>query len=233
MTDKLTGRKSSVLQDIWAGKIGGRIWSKIGPYKLFSMDLERLRPGEELESEFAEAILTGGNLRFPCDPDAIAVMREDIGQRLLNESGRGVIATQPVDPGAFVLEYRGELITAEESRMRSYNDLENTFLFEYEWQQRHWCSYIHPKGSFQSHSPSVVTSPSTAASTEFSPAIYYFKTETTPITGTSRPRPGVTSEVTPVSNTSPRDSPISVPGNPEDVLRGITEADEGERRTDF
>lgn len=40
-----------VLQDIWAGKIGGRIWRKIGPCKLFSMDLERLRPGEELESE--------------------------------------------------------------------------------------------------------------------------------------------------------------------------------------
>ncbi|KAL1268452.1 hypothetical protein QQF64_033815 [Cirrhinus molitorella] len=36
--------------------------------------------------KFAEAILTGGNLSFPCDPDAIAVMCEDIGQRLLNES---------------------------------------------------------------------------------------------------------------------------------------------------
>ncbi|KAF4103622.1 hypothetical protein G5714_016505 [Onychostoma macrolepis] len=201
----------TLLEDIWAGKIGGRIWSKIGPYKLFSMDLERLRPGEELESEvinaylaclakrytghafvidsfemtkmwngkaclmkrtdlkkyglllgsvneahhwtllliyphqgrivymnslgegskklvhcckavrdfmdhkgfrgttwkclklphslqtdgnscgvfvckFAEAILTGGNLNFPCGPDNIAVMRKDIGQRLLNES---------------------------------------------------------------------------------------------------------------------------------------------------
>ncbi|KAL1252319.1 hypothetical protein QQF64_020115 [Cirrhinus molitorella] len=64
---------------------------------------------------------------------------EFVEQFIDRNKDRGVIATQPVDPGAFVLEYRGELITAEESRMRSYNDLENTFLFEYEWQQRHWC----------------------------------------------------------------------------------------------
>ncbi|KAL0148847.1 hypothetical protein M9458_055856, partial [Cirrhinus mrigala] len=36
---------------------------------------------------FAEAILTGGNLNFPSDPDDIVVMRENIGQNLLNESG--------------------------------------------------------------------------------------------------------------------------------------------------
>ncbi|RXN09911.1 sentrin-specific protease 1-like isoform X1 [Labeo rohita] len=47
-----------VLQDIWAGKIGGKLCSKVGPYKLFTWDLERLKPGEKLESEVINAYLT-------------------------------------------------------------------------------------------------------------------------------------------------------------------------------
>ncbi|KAL1250521.1 hypothetical protein QQF64_018317 [Cirrhinus molitorella] len=42
---------ADLLRDIWAGKVGGRLWSKIGPYKIFTWDLERLKPGEKLESE--------------------------------------------------------------------------------------------------------------------------------------------------------------------------------------
>uniref|UniRef100_A0A9J8D7X3 SET domain-containing protein n=1 Tax=Cyprinus carpio carpio TaxID=630221 RepID=A0A9J8D7X3_CYPCA len=56
-----------------------------------------------------------------------------------NNKGRGVFATQPVEAGAFVLEYRGELISAEECRARDYTELQSTFLFEFEWQKRHWC----------------------------------------------------------------------------------------------
>ncbi|XP_050984251.1 sentrin-specific protease 2-like [Labeo rohita] len=47
-----------LLQDIWAGKIGGKLCSKVGPYKLFTWDLERLKPGEKLESEVINAYLT-------------------------------------------------------------------------------------------------------------------------------------------------------------------------------
>ncbi|XP_073694436.1 uncharacterized protein [Garra rufa] len=53
--------------------------------------------------------------------------------------GRGVFANQPVEPGAFVLEYKGELVAAEEFQARHYTELQSTFLFDFEWQQRHWC----------------------------------------------------------------------------------------------
>ncbi|KAL1265262.1 hypothetical protein QQF64_003289, partial [Cirrhinus molitorella] len=49
---------TDLLRDIWAGKVGGRLWSKIGPYKIFTWDLERLKPGEKLESEVINASLT-------------------------------------------------------------------------------------------------------------------------------------------------------------------------------
>ncbi|KAL1259551.1 hypothetical protein QQF64_010128 [Cirrhinus molitorella] len=47
-----------ILRNIWAGKVGGRLWSKIGPYKIFTWDLELLKPGEKLESEVINAYLT-------------------------------------------------------------------------------------------------------------------------------------------------------------------------------
>lgn len=52
--------------------------------------------------------------------------------------GRGVVATHPVEPGDFVLEYRGELLEAEECRARHYTELETPFLFEFDWQGRSW-----------------------------------------------------------------------------------------------
>ncbi|KAJ8000964.1 hypothetical protein DPEC_G00185830 [Dallia pectoralis] len=57
-----------------------------------------------------------------------------------SNKGGGVFATQPVEAGAFVLEYRGELISAEECRARDYTELQSVFLFEFEWQGRHWCT---------------------------------------------------------------------------------------------
>ncbi|KAL0148170.1 hypothetical protein M9458_056491, partial [Cirrhinus mrigala] len=45
----LAPQPTSMLQDIWAGKIGGKLCSKVGPYKVFTSDLERLKPGEKLE----------------------------------------------------------------------------------------------------------------------------------------------------------------------------------------
>lgn len=50
--------------------------------------------------------------------------------------GRGVFATQPIEPGDFVLEYRGELLTQEECQSRLYSEIESTFLFDFEWENR-------------------------------------------------------------------------------------------------
>ncbi|RXN24088.1 sentrin-specific protease 1-like isoform X1 [Labeo rohita] len=57
--------QADLLQDIWAGKVGGRLWSKVGPHKIFTWDLERLRPGEKLESEVINAYLTCIARRYP------------------------------------------------------------------------------------------------------------------------------------------------------------------------
>ncbi|XP_034565550.1 uncharacterized protein LOC117831136 isoform X1 [Notolabrus celidotus] len=53
--------------------------------------------------------------------------------------GRGVFAMQPIEPGDFALEYRGELLTQEECQSRPYSETESTFLFDFEWQNRHLC----------------------------------------------------------------------------------------------
>ncbi|CAB1435868.1 unnamed protein product [Pleuronectes platessa] len=56
-----------------------------------------------------------------------------------SNKGRGVFATQPIEPGAFVLEYRGELLSVEDCRSRHYSEKQSTFLFEFLWQNRLWC----------------------------------------------------------------------------------------------
>ncbi|CAB1431615.1 unnamed protein product, partial [Pleuronectes platessa] len=56
-----------------------------------------------------------------------------------SNKGRGVFATQPIEPGAFVLEYRGELLSVEDCRSRHYSEKQSTFLFEFLWQNRIWC----------------------------------------------------------------------------------------------
>ncbi|CAL8283363.1 unnamed protein product [Boreogadus saida] len=50
---------SQILQRIWTGKQGEVIWSKIGPYKMFTADLQSLAPGKELESEIVNAYIVG------------------------------------------------------------------------------------------------------------------------------------------------------------------------------
>ncbi|XP_035862618.1 uncharacterized protein LOC116057912 isoform X2 [Sander lucioperca] len=56
-----------------------------------------------------------------------------------SNKGRGVFASQPIEQGAFVLEYRGELLSKEDCQSRQYSDKQNTFLYEFQWQKRHWC----------------------------------------------------------------------------------------------
>ncbi|XP_013855976.1 N-lysine methyltransferase SETD8-A, partial [Austrofundulus limnaeus] len=53
--------------------------------------------------------------------------------------GRGVFATQPFEQGDFILEYRGQLLSAEKCQTRKYSEKESTFLFDFEWQNLHWC----------------------------------------------------------------------------------------------
>ncbi|CAL8250633.1 unnamed protein product [Boreogadus saida] len=49
---------SQILQRIWTGKQGEVIWSKIGPYKMFTADLQSLAPGKELESEIVNVYIS-------------------------------------------------------------------------------------------------------------------------------------------------------------------------------
>ncbi|XP_047187300.1 uncharacterized protein LOC124849902 isoform X3 [Scophthalmus maximus] len=66
--------------------------------------------------------------------------KSGIMSRLVDSyKGRGVIAMQPIEPGDFVLEYRGKLLTQEECQSRQYSEIESTFLFDFEWQNRRLC----------------------------------------------------------------------------------------------
>ncbi|XP_014873036.1 uncharacterized protein LOC106936497 [Poecilia latipinna] len=61
-------------------------------------------------------------------------------ERFIDDNkGRGIFATQPIEQGDFVIEYRGRLLPADECQTRKYSGKESTFLFEFEWQNRHWC----------------------------------------------------------------------------------------------
>ncbi|KAM9439593.1 uncharacterized protein Hap1MRO34_000076 [Clarias gariepinus] len=63
-------------------------------------------------------------------------------ERFINtHKGRGVFASMSIDRGCFILEYRGELLSQEESRTRQnrYSETENTFLFDFDWNGRQWC----------------------------------------------------------------------------------------------
>ncbi|XP_067222154.1 uncharacterized protein [Chanodichthys erythropterus] len=58
-----------------------------------------------------------------------------------SSSGRGVFTTRAFFRGDFALEYRGELLSSEESldRAEHYTEAENAFLFEFQWRGRNWC----------------------------------------------------------------------------------------------
>ncbi|XP_060741839.1 histone-lysine N-methyltransferase EHMT1-like [Tachysurus vachellii] len=53
--------------------------------------------------------------------------------------GRGVFTSQPIKQGAFVLEYRGELISLDKCQSRHYSKTQSTFLYEFEWKKQKWC----------------------------------------------------------------------------------------------
>ncbi|KAG5284982.1 hypothetical protein AALO_G00032670 [Alosa alosa] len=46
-----------LIDEIWSGKRQGVLWSKVGPYKIFSRDLSNLAPGKEVESEVMNAFI--------------------------------------------------------------------------------------------------------------------------------------------------------------------------------
>ncbi|XP_067296484.1 histone-lysine N-methyltransferase set-1-like [Pseudorasbora parva] len=54
---------------------------------------------------------------------------------------RGVFTTEAFFRGDFVLEYRGELLSSEESldRTQHYTEAENIFLFDFQWHGKNWC----------------------------------------------------------------------------------------------
>ncbi|XP_048015236.1 uncharacterized protein LOC125247794 isoform X1 [Megalobrama amblycephala] len=58
-----------------------------------------------------------------------------------SSSGRGVFTTRAFFRRDFVLEYRGELLSSEESldRTEHYTEAENAFLFDFQWRGRNWC----------------------------------------------------------------------------------------------
>ncbi|XP_067277872.1 histone-lysine N-methyltransferase set-1-like isoform X3 [Pseudorasbora parva] len=60
---------------------------------------------------------------------------------IYSNKGRGVFARMSIDKGCFILEYRGELLSQEESQTRQniYTDSENAFLFDFNWGGRQWC----------------------------------------------------------------------------------------------
>lgn len=53
---------------------------------------------------------------------------------------RGVFAVVPIEKGSFVLEYRGDLISQQESfkRQKRYTEKQNSFLFDFEWNRENW-----------------------------------------------------------------------------------------------
>ncbi|XP_041666278.1 N-lysine methyltransferase KMT5A-A-like [Cheilinus undulatus] len=61
-------------------------------------------------------------------------------ERFINNiKGRGVFATEPIEQGSFVLEYRGEFISAEECQSRNYSETQSAFLYEFDWKKSQWC----------------------------------------------------------------------------------------------
>lgn len=53
--------------------------------------------------------------------------------------GQGVFAKAPFSKGDFVVEYRGEVMNAEESWMRrKYGGRTTVFMLNFRWQERTW-----------------------------------------------------------------------------------------------
>ncbi|KAI7801931.1 putative N-lysine methyltransferase SETD8-A-like [Triplophysa rosa] len=94
-----------------------------GRHAIMLKKTKRIKPADEAKSYILSS----------CDKPGFV-------ERFINKNkGRGVIATQPVESGDFVLVYRGELLVAEECWARHYTELQTTFLFEFDWQGSSWC----------------------------------------------------------------------------------------------
>ncbi|CAJ1081563.1 uncharacterized protein LOC113091074 [Xyrichtys novacula] len=83
--------------------------------------------------------------RIPPIEDAKSYIRssrdkQGVVEKFINDiKGRGVFATQKIQAGDFVLEYRGELITLEQCKEKCYSETQSTFLYEFQWQKQQWC----------------------------------------------------------------------------------------------
>uniref|UniRef100_A0A674MY40 SET domain-containing protein n=1 Tax=Takifugu rubripes TaxID=31033 RepID=A0A674MY40_TAKRU len=53
--------------------------------------------------------------------------------------GRGVFASVPFSKGDFVLEYKGKLLSLDNSATNTYNSTEATFLFDFQWKGKYFC----------------------------------------------------------------------------------------------
>uniref|UniRef100_A0AAQ6II84 SET domain-containing protein n=1 Tax=Anabas testudineus TaxID=64144 RepID=A0AAQ6II84_ANATE len=66
----------------------------------------------------------------------------DLEVKYINSfKGRGVFAKTPFKKGDFVVEYRGELISSQESQRRRsiYHSKCSVFMFEFYWHEQTWC----------------------------------------------------------------------------------------------
>ncbi|XP_076729854.1 N-lysine methyltransferase KMT5A-like isoform X1 [Maylandia zebra] len=85
----------------------------------------RLRP----EAEAAHFILSGSD-------------KTCLKAQWINDyKGRGVFASEPIEKGSFVVEYRGELISEHErdKRQKKYTEKQTAFLFDFKWKNSTWC----------------------------------------------------------------------------------------------
>ncbi|KAF4109768.1 hypothetical protein G5714_009020 [Onychostoma macrolepis] len=78
--------EENVINDIWEGKKQQVLWSKMGPYKLFTNNMMDLAPGKQLESELAENLLMEEEITLLSNEEGTASMRMDIARTLLRES---------------------------------------------------------------------------------------------------------------------------------------------------
>lgn len=89
-----------------------------------SRNKRRKRPQQDAEHYFA------------CKAD-----KPGLQERFIDTyKGRGVFTTEAVFRGDIVLEYRGELSSAESLDWTNlYSDSESVFLFDFQWRGKYWC----------------------------------------------------------------------------------------------
>ncbi|ROL23527.1 hypothetical protein DPX16_18795 [Anabarilius grahami] len=81
-----TNLEEQVIRDIWDGKKQEVLWSKMGPYKLYTKNLMGLAPGKWLESELAELLLMEEEITFSSNEEGVVLICMEIAKRLLRET---------------------------------------------------------------------------------------------------------------------------------------------------